>query len=58
MGKNLCCVQKGNCCNGEADQSDRTRMMSILRVDTYETTGSIDQDSLSYFGYVWKEFKD
>lgn len=57
MGKNICCAKNG-CCDGE-NPSDRTnKMMSILKTDALEQITQIGQDSLTYFSYNWKEFKE
>lgn len=55
MGKNLCCSK--NCCDGN-NESERTKMMSILKSDALEQITQIGQDSLTYFSYNWKEFKE
>lgn len=56
MGKSICC-SKGACCDGD-NPSERTKMMSILKSDALESITQIGQDSLTYFGYNWKEFKE
>lgn len=56
MGKNICC-SKGACCDGE-NSEERTKMMSIVKSDALDSLTQIGMDSLVFYGYTWKEFRE